>query len=83
MSSYVSQGGVIVGPPPLGPYSVKRTCPSCRAEVMTTVNFVPGLLTWCICGICCLLGYVCMLFLKQTTIFELFTLSVDSSWVAA
>lgn len=37
---------------------VAMTCPNCRANIVTAVNFVTGTLTWLACLGLCVIGYV-------------------------
>ncbi|CAN8003093.1 unnamed protein product [Ixodes pacificus] len=39
-----------------GPYPVQLTCPNCRAHVLTSTTYRPGLLTWLLSGALVLLG---------------------------
>ena len=37
---------------------VQTNCPSCHAEIITSIEFETGTLTWLLCVIICLVGYV-------------------------
>ncbi|KAG5443572.1 Lipopolysaccharide-induced tumor necrosis factor-alpha factor [Clonorchis sinensis] len=54
--------------PPLGPDPVLSTCPICRQNVETKVEYTDGSFTWLLCGLlsmfglafgCCLLPFFC------------------------
>ena len=33
-------------------------CPHCQAQIITATHFETGTLTWLMCGVLCILGYV-------------------------
>lgn len=45
-----------VTPPQFGPYPMRFTCPYCNAHVMTETTSTPGVLTWIISGVLCLVA---------------------------
>ncbi|OON17028.1 hypothetical protein X801_07141, partial [Opisthorchis viverrini] len=59
---------VTIFSPPFGPQSVLSTCPICRQNVETKVEYTDGSFTWLLCGLlsmfglvfgCCLLPFFC------------------------
>jgi len=51
-----NQQTVVVNVRNFGPYPQHVTCPSCQANVLTTVDTEAGLLSWILCGGLCLVG---------------------------
>lgn len=48
--------GTPVYPQNFGDNPVSMTCPNCRANVLTTLNYKSGLLVWILAGGCILFG---------------------------
>jgi lipopolysaccharide-induced tumor necrosis factor-alpha factor len=48
-----------ISPPYISNSSMQLTCPNCRANVLTKINYKLGALPWLLCGGLCLFGLWC------------------------
>lgn len=57
-TTIIQQPTQVVAAISFGEAPVAMTCPNCRANIVTAINFVTGTLTWLVCLGLCVIGYV-------------------------